>query len=456
MPKGLPNYFLIDTQPEARLTPGMVTEACRQLIRNRTQYLRDMETDQTITILSRIAENWQDELYPFRKMALDGCPEETGFTRETLTRGLDRFFSRITEDSLHNLIAQDLGDSRRMDTPQGTPEERADDRTAMVTGPHLVAQIAAGNLPCPVLMSMIQCLLVGSAQFIKCPSSQSFLPSLFAHSIYDEHAKMGACIELASWTGGDEALEEALFRESDCVMATGRDETLAQIQDRLTDGQRFIGYGHRVSFAYIHRDMLSRAMARELARKAAEDVSDWNQMGCLSPQLIYLEKDGVVNAEMFAEMLAGELENRESTHPRGDITPEQSSEIGYKREFYEVRAAGAGDVRQWKSEGNTSWTVVLEKDPIFTTSCLNRFIHVKEVADLDEMLRVAEMARGQVSTVGLSAPRNEAETMVKKLAHWGVSRVCPMGQMQNPPLGWRHDGRPPLGELVTWMDWEQS
>jgi hypothetical protein len=26
--------------------------------------------------------------------------------------------------------------------------------------------------------------------------------------------------------------------------------------------------------------------------------------------------------------------------------------------------------------------------------------------------------------------------------------------MQNPPMGWRHDGRPTLGDLVTWTDWE--
>jgi len=26
--------------------------------------------------------------------------------------------------------------------------------------------------------------------------------------------------------------------------------------------------------------------------------------------------------------------------------------------------------------------------------------------------------------------------------------------MQNPPLAWRHDGRPPLADLVSWTDWE--
>ena len=42
-----------------------------------------------------------------------------------------------------------------------------------------------------------------------------------------------------------------------------------------------------------------------------------------------------------------------------------------------------------------------------------------------------------------------------QLARWGVTRVCPLGQMQNPPLTWRHDGRPALGDLVTWTDWEK-
>ena len=44
----LPNYFLFDTQPEAHLTPEVIAEACRQLKRNRAQYLRDMPTDQLI------------------------------------------------------------------------------------------------------------------------------------------------------------------------------------------------------------------------------------------------------------------------------------------------------------------------------------------------------------------------------------------------------------------------
>jgi len=452
---GLPNFFLIDTQPEARLSPEIITEACRQLKRNRVQYLRDTPTEQSVKILARLADNWRDDLFPIRKLALTHGPEATGFSKPSLARGLDQFFGRITEESLYNLIAQDLGDSRRLEGPMGTPEERADNRTAMARGPELIGHITAGNLPCPTLMSMIHGVLVGSAQFVKCAQGSGFIPRLFAHSLYDAHAKLGACLELATWPGGDHPFEAALFDEADCIVATGRDETLAKIQARLPRGKRFLGHGHRVSFGYIHRDFLSRAMAIELAKNAARDVAAWNQLGCLSPHLFYVEKNGAVRPEVFAEMLAGEIKALEEEEPRGKISTEESADITYRRDFFELRSANTGDVKQWKSDGDTSWTVVFEEDPVFVNSCLNRFIHVKAVENLDEMLRVAEMTRGQVSTVALAAPKNDAGEMVKTLAHWGVTRVCPIGQMQNPPMGWRHDGRPTLGDLVTWTDWEQ-
>jgi hypothetical protein len=88
-------------------------------------------------------------------------------------------------------------------------------------------------------------------------------------------------------------------------------------------------------------------------------------------------------------------------------------------------------------------------------SCLNRFVYVKAVADLTTALRGADDIRGKVSTVGIAVPEEKNQEIATQLARWGVTRVCPLGQMQNPPLTWRHDGRPALGDLVTWTDWEQ-
>jgi hypothetical protein len=150
------------------------------------------------------------------------------------------------------------------------------------------------------------------------------------------------------------------------------------------------------------------------------------------------------------------LERLEAEQPRGHLPAETAAVIAAKRSFYEIRAAHLPDTKMWQSENSTAWTVVFENDPRFQISCLNRFIYVKSVANLTEALQGADNVLGKVSTVGLSATEDRAPALVNQLARWGVTRICPLGKMQNPPLLWRHDGRPALGDLITWSDWEQE
>ncbi len=67
---------------------------------------------------------------------------------------------------------------------------------------------------------------------------------------------LGSCLEIAEGRGGNLALENALFAEADCVTATGSDETLAAIRSRLPAKVRFLGYGQRVSFGFVTREVL--------------------------------------------------------------------------------------------------------------------------------------------------------------------------------------------------------
>jgi hypothetical protein len=278
---------------------------------------------------------------------------------------------------------------------------------------------------------------------------------LFAHSLYEAEPKLGACLEIAEWRGGKTEIEKAMFEQADCVTATGSDEALAAIRHHLPVRTRFLGYGHRLSFAYLASDALSGFQSKKTVARAATDVVAWNQLGCLSPHVIYVEHGGGVAAEHFAEMLAEELAKREETEPRGEVAAETAATIASRRAFYEVRAAHSPDTRFWRSENSTAWTVVYEADARFQLSCLNRFIYVKGVSDLQTALQGADAVRDKVSTVGIAASEEKAAEFASQLAAWGVTRVCQLGQMQNPPLTWRHDGRPALGDLVTWMDFEK-
>ena len=237
-------------------------------------------------------------------------------------------------------------------------------------------------------------------------------------------------MEIAKWKGGLQSVESALFAEADCVTATGTNETLAAIRQQLPAQVRFIGYGHRVSFGYVASEVLAGFQARKIINRAAGDVVAWNQMGCLSPHVIYVENNGEMAPEQFAEMLAAELEATEQTLPRGPVTVEEAAGIALRRSFYEIRAAHSSETRLWSSAGSTAWTVVYENDPLFQMSCLNRFIYVKSISGLEQVLRSADAVRGQVSTVGLAASEDRAQNLANQLARWGVTRVCPLGQMQ--------------------------
>jgi hypothetical protein len=458
----LANYFLADLPPEATLTTAMLSEACQTLRRNREQYLAGRSTESLIHTLSQLARHWLDPEYSFRKLALEHGPAATRFGPVTLASGLDSFFRQLTPENFFTLLEQDLGHRKRLDEMTVAATEHKSNRAAMALGPEFLVHVTAGNLPNPTWLSMVFGLLLRSAQFVKCASGTSLLPRLFAHSLYEVEPKLAACLEIAEWRGGNVDLENVLFEHANCVTATGSDETIAQIRLRAGPRARFVAYGHRVSMAYVANGVLTGLNTTKVVARAATDVMAWNQLGCLSPHVIYVEEGGMTSPDKFAELLAEELSRREETDPRGELPVEIAGAIASRRNMYELRAAHARantavdypDTRLWCSDNSTSWTVVYEADPRFQTSCLNRFIYVKPATDLTAALNSADAIKGKLSTVALAAPEDKAQQFATELACWGVSRVCPLGRMQEPPLMWRHDGRPALGDLVTWTDWE--
>ena len=103
----------------------------------------------------------------------------------------------------------------------------------------------------------------------------------------------------------------------------------------------------------------------------------------------------------------------------------------------------------FQSAGSTAWTVAFDAHHGFPRSPLNRFVFVKPLpANLPGAL--AEV-RPYLSTAGIWPATRANAVLAAKI---GVSRVCPIGRMQLPPLTWHQDGQPPLGRLVRWIDAE--
>src|SRR5207244_3950350 len=111
----------------------------------------------------------------------------------------------------------------------------------------------------------------------------------------------------------------------------------------------------------------------ETARAAAQDVSMFDQQGCVSPHTIYIH-GSAADAGRFAALLAEAMSLVERELPRGRISATDAVRIQQARGAAEFRMgaevyAGAG----------TGWTVIADPDPAFALSCLNRVVYVKSL-----------------------------------------------------------------------------
>jgi len=178
-------------------------------------------------------------------------------------------------------------------------------------------------------------------------------------------------------------------------------------------------------------------------------VAAFDQQGCVSPHLVYVEEGGPVSPRDLAAALARALEDLERRLPRGRIPLGASAAIQNVRDVAELSGAEV-----WVSPGGTAWTVIYEVDATFTPSCLNRTVRVKPVADLTELPPLLAPIAPYLQTAGVAVPEHRLPTLAAALGRLGVSRLCPLGQMAFPAFAWHHDGRGNLIDLVRFTDIE--
>jgi hypothetical protein len=217
----------------------------------------------------------------------------------------------------------------------------------------------------------------------------------------------------------------------------------------------FLGYSHRVSFGVVAREALDdQAAAVALAADVALAVATFDQRGCVSPHLVYVEEGGDISPEGFAEMLAEALDRLETELPRGALTTEEAATIRQTRaraEFAEL--AGTGQ-RLFASPGDTAWTLIYDPDPTFAASCLNRTVSVRPVASLDHVFPLIEPVGAVLQTIAFAGPDRRLTAFAARAGRLGASRISTFRRMPWPAPAWHHDGRPPLADLVRWCDIE--
>ncbi len=431
--------------------PSLSTAELQQIIDHlraaREQCLVHLPVETILTSIDKVVSCFLAPDSLARQEAEVRLPEETGFSPTMIRHTLPLLFQEYRAEKLGALLDDELGDRRCLDAFVSRYGKK---RRAY--GPSLSTHILAGNLPGAGLDGVIFSLLMKSAVLAKASSSSAFLPTLFACILTEVSPELGACLAVVTWPGGATSLEDLAFSQAEVVVASGSDDSLSAIRQRVR-GQ-FIGYGHKVSFSLIDRGSLTDA--RSLAHRAAYDVALFDQQGCLSPQLLYVEEGGAVSPREFATLLAEELAAWQTKLPRGRVSTEASMAIRRVRNEAEWQTLAGKDGALHASANGTDWTVIYEADPTFLPSSLYRTIRVKPLPSLDHLNTILAPWRTRLEAVGVALTPERAPVVAEVLAQAGASRICPIGALQTPPLSWRHGGRPRIADLARWVEHEEN
>jgi hypothetical protein len=293
-----------------------------------------------------------------------------------------------------------------------------------------ILHVVSGNTPHAALQSLIRGIVVGARNWIKLP--QGGLPEVHEFSL-----RLPPVLrpELA------EHLNQSWVQDAEAIVVFGNDETVRQFSARVLPTQRLLAHGHKISFGLIRTPFDWNTV-----NGAALDVFAFDQLGCLSPQLYFVAGDSA----RFASLVATRLEELCRTTPVTTVRGyEVAAALRSCREEWKFRAATEPGVLVWESPGTLEWVVIHDPAPRLVTNPLYRTIFIKPMpSDLGSVLAPI---RRHLSTVGLHPVDLDSVELATRL---GAQRVCQIGQMQNPPITWHHDGWPTLTSLVRYVDVE--
>jgi len=314
-----------------------------------------------------------------------------------------------------------------------------DDIRMRARAPKIIYHICAGNLAVSAWTSLAHGLLLGARNVMKLPGDRD--DSSTRREILDFIRGLPAPLRKLVET--HRTLDTDLLRRADAVVAFGSDETMAKLRAETRWNQKFIAHGHAVSLLWLADP---NRLTPSQARACAVDVLTYDQLGCLSPQAIYVPPGTDFNA--LGRKLARALE---TSWQRLDQKPKRSLSVAARIAEARDMAHALGH-RVWLPPKNhLGWTLIHDPNPAFQPSPLHGVIYLRQVTETHLPTALASVA-GRISTVGMvgqiSSPVEQA------FLNLGVSRFCAAGHMQFPPLTWHHDGRSSLADLVTWIDSE--
>jgi len=389
------------------------------------------------------------------ELALEILPKVTGFDPEMMRLTLHAYLQTFKVVGLKRFLGQDF--SNPLVLEEFVPNVRGGLTRAVP--PSLLLHSWSGNVPALGLWSLISALLVKAPSIGKVASAEPLFVSWFVRLLIKALPQIKDALAIVWWRGGEHAQCQPLLNAAELVVAYGSDQSLQSLKASLPYATRFLGYGHKLSFALLSKRSMNRAQIDHWVARAAWDVIAHDKGGCYSPHLFFVQMGGAISPKEFAQRLLTELRTQSARFPSSlsDLSEKamQASWLQSHR-FQSVQSNKVEVLGTHPSPDlqEQPWVVYHDGVVDLLPSPPKRMVQVVAFDTWSEVLRSISHAKPFLQTVGVALSTNELAEVSPLLAQSGVTRITAIGSMTAPEAGWHHDGRFGLSDLVNMVDLE--
>ena len=300
----------------------------------------------------------------------------------------------------------------------------------------LCAFVLAGNAAGAGIHEIVLALIAGRGLLIKTASSEPVFWTEFEKALVEIDPQLSQRVAVFNWSRENHEMSAGLVDLADAVVVYGDDATVATLGNR----RALIGFGSKISGAIVAIHGMSESRLGEIAAAIALDVSLYEQLGCLSPHHVFVIESDRPRARNFAHRIAEQLRTVAVRLPAPSHLPlHDAAAIRRVREVARWRSIGADDLELFEGP-RLDWTVVFDAGASFSVSPGYRTLFVSAAADPIDLLRRLEPALPFLEAISVAAEAASEAEIRATLGHLRIPRICAPGEMQSPPLDWRHGG----------------
>lgn len=406
-------------------------------LRHNLKAVHDIPLRDTIALLDKCAKLWLNR--SFSGQHIEVLSRITNQSKELVGAELDSTIEMLLRENIEKTVRCELGSLSILDDwiPAEYGEVRREPRG-------VVFHNISGNALIVITVSIAMGLLSKNCNLVKVSKDEPYFANAFFKSLCSIDSTVKDRLSVNYFDSSDSEIYEAIIGASDCVLHWGGVESEKIISLLCSKHHvKLVSHGPKISFEVIDNIQESPEQTTD---KIAFDIMAWEQKACLSPRILFINKE--LDVEDFAQSLASSLQRLTKRFPKEYSTAWNAIKTIQDRQFCIEKYGLTSGVKAYSSY-NADYTVLLlnkTADREDINRCFYRFIFVCPYNDPHEVEDwIRANIRPYLQTMGYMG---NSKYFISDMASMGVTAITKPGEMSLHRPGTSHDGYSNLTELT--------